>query len=102
MAIEDLKPYEFTSENQPPNESKRVPKLKTRIKKLVNEHFDVFAEKIEKGNDKFWKMAIDEISEKVNKHLVKSKVEKEINPEDKEAIKNELLEIIKKEQNEND
>lgn len=46
MALEDLKPYQFTSEKQPPKESKRVPKWKTRLKQLLIENYDEISQAI--------------------------------------------------------
>ena len=99
MNDENLRPNRFSSTNQPPPESKRVPKIKTLIKKTIRENFDVFKGKIKDGNDKFWKIGMDEISEKVNKHEIKGKLETKI--EDKEIIKKELIDILKEELNKN-
>lgn len=93
------KEYRFSSTNQPPPESKRVPKIKTLIKKTIRENFDVFKDKIKDGNDRFWKIGMDEISEKVNKHKVNASITNKLDDKDKESIKKELIDILKKEIN---
>jgi hypothetical protein len=59
MGIKDLEPFQFTSENQPDPEKKKVPKLKTRMRKLVEENFDKYKEMIESKYWPAWKEAID-------------------------------------------
>ncbi|HEY0087383.1 MAG TPA: hypothetical protein VGB37_00990 [Candidatus Lokiarchaeia archaeon] len=66
---------QFSKDYQPPNENKRVPKIKTRIKNIINQHWDIFEEMIKGKNTAAWKMAIDEISEKTSKIDITSKGE---------------------------
>jgi hypothetical protein len=100
MAIEDLKPYQFTKDKQPPNESKRKPKLKTLIKRTLKENYKVFEGKIKDGNSNFWKMGIDEVSEKVNKHKVDGSIQTglditKLSKEDMKRIKDNLDLLLK-------
>lgn len=68
---------QFSKDNQPSNESKRVPKIKTRLKKMVRDHIEKFEEGLEKGNPAFWKMALDNVVEKP-KSTVENKIKGEI------------------------
>ncbi len=59
MAIEDLKPYQFTKDKQPDPSKKRVPKYKTRLKKFIMDNINVVNEKMKQGNSKFWEIAFE-------------------------------------------
>ena len=50
---EEGKQYRFSKTNQPDPEKKRVPKTKTRLKKMVRDHLDKFEEQLKKGNAQF-------------------------------------------------
>jgi len=89
---------QFSSEYQPPNESKQVKKHKTWLKELIKENREVFEGMVQKGNKDFWKMAMEWAHSKATEKVkVNAKVENEINKEDKETIKKELLDIMKAE-----
>lgn len=59
----------FSSDNQPSPEKKRVPKIKSLIKKSIREHYDAFDEKMAKGDYQFWKVAIEQIEGEPDKRI---------------------------------
>jgi hypothetical protein len=44
----------FTSEHQPPNESKRVKKYKIKLKQYFNDNLPIIEDQMKKGNFQFW------------------------------------------------
>jgi len=91
---------QFSKDYQPPNENKRVPKLKAQLKRDLAKDYDVISKKIiekcKDGNIKHIEFVRDWLYGKVGLPIDVTSKGKTI-VEDKESIKKELLDILKKE-----
>jgi len=59
----------FSKTNQPPNESKRVPKYKTWLKKVIRDNKEAFEEKIKDGDMRAWALAFERGYGKETEHV---------------------------------
>ena len=61
----------FSSTNQPPNSTKRVPKWKTRFKKMIESdgNIDALEEQLRKGNVRAWEFVFERVIGKVKDRI---------------------------------
>ena len=99
------KEHRFSKENQPPNENKRVPKMKTRLKKYVEEHLDEMIEAIidqaKKGNVTAFDKLLDRVYGRVTEKIESTNKNYNIDNMSEEDI-NKELERLEKLEKQND
>jgi hypothetical protein len=99
-SLENLQPNVFSSTNQPPSENKRVPKIKTRMKKVINDNWDKFKDMIKEKNTAAWSMALDRAYGKVKDRLEVESRNKNYNIDYTNLTEEEAKELFKKKQQE--